>query len=90
MHLKPSQNPTYTTNFTGQYMGSLGNNVPIETLFPKMFPKYQQAYAHQKGDLRNMAIGGLQTKKDNFSELVDQQVIDNYYKYLEQLGKSGL
>ena len=90
MHLRPSQNPTYSTDFTGQYMGTLGNNVPIEVLFPKLFPKFEQAYAHQKGDLRNMAIGGLEKKSAGVSELIDQQVIDNYYKYLEQLGKSGL
>ena len=90
MHLRPSQNPTYSTDFTGNYMGTLGNNVPIEALFPKLFPKFQQAYAHQKGDLRNMAIGGLEKKSAGVSELVDQQVIDNYYKYLENLGKSGL
>ena len=90
MHLRPSQNPTYSTDFTGQYSGTLGNNVPIEALFPKLFPKFQQAYAHQKGDLRNMAIGGLEKKSAGVSELIDQQVIDNYYKYLEQLGKSGL
>jgi len=90
MHLKPSKNPTYSTDFTGQYMGTLGNNVPVEALFPKLFPQFEQAYAKQKGDLRNMAIGGLEKKSAGVSELVDQQVIDNYYKYLEQLGKSGL
>ena len=89
MHLKPSKNPTYSTDFTGEYMGTLGNNVPVEVLFPKLFPQFEQAYAKQKGDLRNMAIGGLEKKSAGVSELVDQQVIDNYYKYLEQLGKSG-
>jgi len=90
MHLKPSQNPTYSTDFTGQYMGTLGNNVPVEVLFPKLFPQFEQAYASKKGDLRNMAIGGLEKKSAGVSELIDQQVIDNYYKYLEQMGKSGL
>jgi hypothetical protein len=90
MHLRPSKNPTYSTDFTGNYIGTLGNNVPLEILFPKLFPKFQQAYALQKGDLRNMAIGGLEKKSAGVSELVDQQVIDNYYKYLENLGKSGL
>lgn len=87
MHLRPSQNPTYSTDFTGQYLGTLGNNVPVETLFPKLFPQFEQAYAHKKGDLRNMAIGGLEKKSAGVSELIDQQVIDNYYKYLENLGK---
>jgi len=90
MHLRPSQNPTYSTDFTGKYMGTLGQNVPVEVLFPKLFPQFEQAYAHQKGNLRNMAIGGLEKKAAGVSELVDQQVIDNYYKYLEQQKKLGL
>jgi hypothetical protein len=90
MHLRPSKNPTYSTDFTGQYIGTLGNNVPIEVLFPKLFPKYEQAYAKQRGDLRNMAIGGLEKSSKNVSELIDQQLIDNYYKYLENQSKLGL
>jgi hypothetical protein len=90
MHLRPSKNPTYSTDFTGQYIGTLGNNVPIEVLFPKLFPQYEQAYAKQRGDLRNMAIGGLEKSSKNVSELIDQQVIDNYYKYLENQNKLGL
>jgi len=90
MHLRPSKNPTYSTDFTGQYIGTLGNNVPIEVLFPKLFPQYEQAYAKKRGDLRNMAIGGLEKSANNVSELIDQQVIDNYYKYLEQQSKLGL
>lgn len=89
MHLRPSKNPTYSTDFTGQYMGSLGNNVPIEALFPKLFPKFEKAYSKQKGDLRNMAIGGLEKKSEGVSEFVDQQVIDNYYKNLEAIKKLG-
>ena len=90
MHLRPSKNPTYSTDFTGQYIGTLGNNVPIEVLFPKLFPQYEQTYAKQRGDLRNMAIGGLEKSSKNVSELIDQQVIDNYYKYLENQSKLGL
>ena len=90
MHLRPSKNPTYSTDFTGQYIGTLGKNVPIEVLFPKLFPQYEQAYAKQRGDLRNMAIGGLEKSSKNVSELIDQQVIDNYYKYLENQSKLGL
>lgn len=90
MHLRPSKNPTYSTDFTGQYIGTLDKNVPIEVLFPKLFPQYEQAYAKQRGDLRNMAIGGLEKSSKNVSELIDQQVIDNYYKYLENQSKLGL
>ncbi len=46
--------------------------------------------AGKKGDVRNMAIGALEKRKANFSEFVDQQVIDNYYKYLDQQRRLGL
>jgi hypothetical protein len=37
MHLKPSANPTYSTDFTADYLGSMGLNVPVEVLMPKTF-----------------------------------------------------
>jgi hypothetical protein len=90
MRLRPSINPTYNTDFTANYLGSLGNNVPVEALFPKTFGSVLKEMAGKKGDTRNMAIGALEKRKANFSEFVDQQVIDNYYKYLEQQRRLGL
>jgi hypothetical protein len=90
MRLRPSINPTYNTDFTANYLGSLGNNVPVEALFPKTFGSVLKEMAGKKGDTRNMAIGALEKRKANVSEFVDQQVIDNYYKYLEQQRRLGL
>jgi hypothetical protein len=90
MHLLPSINPTYNTDFTANYMGTLGQNVPVEVLFPKTFDRVLQEMAGKKGDTRNMAIGALEKRKENFSEFVDQQVIDNYYKYLDEQRRLGL
>jgi hypothetical protein len=88
MHLRPSINPTYNTDFTAQYLGSLGQNVPVEVLFPKTFDRILQEMAGKKGSLRNMAIGAMEKRKEGVSEIIDQQVIDNYYEYLrrQQLG----
>lgn len=90
MHLKPAQNPTYSTNFTGQYLGSLGNNVPVEVLFPRLSPQLSEEFAGRQGDIRNMVLGALEKRKEGISELIDQQVIDNYYNYLEKQRGLGL
>ena len=90
MHLKPSQNPTYSTDFTSQYLGSLGQSVPAEVLMPKTFAKLSEQYKDKKADLRNMTLGGLEKKGQGFSEFVDDQVIENYYKYLDNQRKLGL
>jgi hypothetical protein len=90
MHLLPSQNPTYSTDFTGQYMGTLGQNVPVEVLFPRLFPALASEFAGKKGDIRNMVLGALEKRKTGVSELIDQQVVDNYYKYLENQKLLGL
>ena len=42
MHLRPSINPTYNTDFTAQYLGSLGQSVPVEALMPKTFDNILQ------------------------------------------------
>lgn len=88
MHLRPSQNPTYSTDFTGQYLGTLGNSVPVEALFPKTFGAFSDQLANTRGHLRTNVLGKLEKKKENVSELIDQQVVDNYYNYLEQLNKN--
>jgi len=89
MHLSPATNPTYSTNFSGQYLGTLGQSIPAEALFPKLFPKITQEMVGKKGDIRNMVLGALEKRKEGISEIVDQQVIDSVNEYLRQLN-SGL
>jgi len=90
MHLRPSANKTYNTYFTGQYQGTLGQSVPAEVLFPRLFPQLTQEFANKKSDIRNMALGALEKRKEGVSELIDQQVIDNYYNYLASQRAKGL
>lgn len=90
MHLRPSTNPTYNTDFTANYLGSLSQNVPVEALFPKTFDSILKEMAGKTGNVRNMTLGALEKRKEKFSEFVDQQVIDNYYKYLDQQRRLGL
>jgi len=90
MHLRPSMNRTYNTDFTGQYQGTFGQSVPAEVLFPRLFPQLEQEFAGKSGSIRNMALGALEKRKEGVSEMIDQQVIDNYYKYLADQRAKGL
>jgi hypothetical protein len=90
MHLRPSINPTYSTDFTAQYLGSLGQSVPVEVLFPKTFGSILEEMAGKTGSQRAMAIGALEKRAKGISELVDQRVIDSYYDYLDQQRNLGL
>lgn len=90
MHLKPSQNPTYSTDFTAEYLGSMGTNVPTEILMPKTFGLLLDEFAGKRGSTRNMALGALEKRKSGVSEFVDDQVIENYYKYLNEQRNLGL
>lgn len=84
MHLRPSSNPSYNTDFTAQYMGTLGQNVPIEVLAPGLMESLTKEFAGKKGDIRNMALGAMEKRKEGVSPMVNQEMIDNYYRYLEQ------
>jgi len=90
MHLRPSSNPSYNTDFTAQYLGTLGQSVPIEALKPGLMSSLMNQFSKKKGDVRNMALGALEKRKEGISTMVDQQMIDNYYKYLEQQRNLGL
>ena len=90
MHLKPSLNPTYSTDFTGNYEGTFGLSVPAEILMPKTFGLLSDEFAGKKGSIRNMALGALEKRKAGVSEMIDDAVIENYYKYLDAQRKLGL
>jgi len=90
MHLRPSINRTYNTDFTGEYQGTLGQSVPAEVLFPRLFPQLEKEFVSNKSDTRNQVLGALEKRKEGVSEMIDQQVIDNYYKYLSDQRSLGL
>lgn len=79
----------YDTDIAGQYFGSL-QLAPIEVLMPKTYSRiygeFQKQYPSAPPEkLRNYTIGAIEKRKENIGELVDQQMIDNYYKYQEGL-----
>jgi hypothetical protein len=87
--LSPANNPTYSTNFSGDYLGTLGYSLPAEILMPKLFPRIAQEMSNRPGDIRTMVLGALEKRNEGISEIVDQQVIDSVNEYLRQLN-SGL
>jgi hypothetical protein len=90
MHLRPSANRTYNTDFTGEYQGTLGQSIPAEVLMPKSFGLLSDEFAGKTGDIRNMILGALEKRKYGVSEMIDDQMIENYYKYLADQKSRGL
>lgn len=90
MHLRPSRNKTYNTDFTGEYQGSLGVNVPADILFRSQFESLGQEFAGKKGDIRNMILGALEKRKEGVSAMIDDRMIEDYYKYLADQKSKGL
>jgi hypothetical protein len=90
MQLRPSANRTYNTDFTGEYQGTLGQSIPTEILMPRTFGLLSQEFAKKPGDIRNMVLGALEKRKEGVSEIVDEQMIENYYKYLADQKRKGL
>ena len=83
--LSASTHPAYDTDFGGRYFGSLMNNIPAEVLMPKTFERISKELAGRKGDIRNMTLGAMEKRGANFSEYVDDRVINSVNEYLQGL-----
>ena len=90
MHLRPSINRTYNTDFTGQYEGTLGQSLPIEVLMAEKFGLLGNEFAGKQGDIRNMILGALEKRKEGVSQVIDEPMIERYYKYLANQRSKGL
>jgi hypothetical protein len=78
----PSTHPAYDTDFSGRYVGSLMQNIPVEAAMPKAFAAKAARHAGKKADLRTMAIGDLEKSKEGVSEFVDDQTINSLMEYM--------
>lgn len=90
MHLRSSANKTYNTDFTGEYQGTLGQSIPAEVLMAEKFGLLSNEFAGKKGDIRNMAIGALEKRKEGVSQIIDEPMIERYYRYLAEQRRQGL
>ena len=79
----------YDTDYSGLYAGNL-KPTPIEIM---LFEPYEKIYTEMKylhpsashEKLRQYTLGALETRKQNVSQKVNQELIDRYYKYHEGL-----
>ena len=90
MSLRPSVNRTYNTDFTGQYEGTLGQSLPVEVLLAEKFGLLGNEFAGKTGDIRNMILGALEKRKEGVSQIVDEPMIERYYRYLAEQKSKGL
>jgi len=82
MTLTPSSNKAYDTNFSGQYLGTLGHSFPAEILFGNKMAELRKEFEGKKADPRTMALGALEKRNDNISQILDNETLDRYGKYL--------
>jgi hypothetical protein len=83
--LSASTHPAYDTDFGGRIFGSLMNNIPVEVLAPKTFERISKELSNRKSDIRTMTLGAMEKRKDNFSEYVDDRVVNSVNEYLQGL-----
>lgn len=82
MTLTPSSNKAYDTNFSGEYLGTLGHSMPAEVLFGNKIADLHKEFAGKKGDLRTMALGALEKRNEGISQLLNNETLDKYGKYM--------
>jgi hypothetical protein len=83
MVLSESKNPTYNTNFSGDYQGTLGRSLPVEILMPKTFDRISKEFAGKRGDLRTNVLGAMEKRGSNISEIIDDQTLQGILDYLK-------
>jgi hypothetical protein len=47
-------------------------------------------FAGKQGDIRNMILGALEKRKEGVSQVIDEPMIERYYKYLADQRSKGL
>jgi hypothetical protein len=82
MTLTPSSNKAYDTNFSGQYLGTLGHSMPAEVLFGDKMADLYKEFEGKKADPRTMALGALEKRKANISQILNNETLDKYGKYM--------
>jgi hypothetical protein len=87
--IRPSKSSTYSHDFGGKYYASMPN-MPVEFLMPNTFEgiyrEMKALYPSAKPEaLRNMAIGAMEKRKENISEMIGPRSIDAVKLYQEGL-----
>ena len=95
MRLSPSAGKyPYDTDFSGEHLGRLEDNVDVEALFYRTLNPIKRELMdretkkpYTRESLRNAAIGAIEKRNENVSQMIDQQFLDDYDTYITELKK---
>jgi hypothetical protein len=95
MRLSPSTGKfPYDTDFSGEHLGRLDDLVDAEALFYRTLNPIKRELItrenlkpYNKESLRNAAIGAIEKRNEGISQPIDQQFLDDYADYLNELKK---
>jgi hypothetical protein len=95
--LSPSSNPSYTTDFSGKYVGGIGN-VPSEVFMRDRYNTIRKEYENavdkngkpfNESQIHDAVIGALEKRKAGVFQIIDQQLIDQIKAYEEKVKQRG-
>jgi hypothetical protein len=95
--LTPSNNPTYSTNFSGQYVGGIGNT-PIQVYMRDRYNTIRKEYENavdkngkpfDESRINSAVIGALEKRKEGVFQMIDQQLIDEIKAHEEKIKQRG-
>jgi len=95
--LSPSGNPSYTTDFSGKYVGGIGN-VPSEVFMRDRYNTIRKEYENavdkngkrfNESQIHDSVIGALEKRKKGVFQIIDQQLIDQIKAYEEKIKQRG-
>jgi hypothetical protein len=95
MRLSPSTGKyPYDTDFSGEHLGRLDDLIDAEALFYRTLNPIKRELItrenlkpYNKESLRNAAIGAIEKRNEAVSQPIDQQFLDDYANYLNELKK---
>ena len=86
MTLTPSDSDRdpYDTRFSGRYLGTLGHSFPAEILLQNQMSKLTKQFtnAGKQGNIRNMVLGALEKRNSGVSQILNNETLDRYGKYM--------
>jgi len=95
MQLSPSAGKyPYDTNFSGEHLGRLEDNINVEALFHRTLNPIKRELMerenlkpYNKESLRNAAIGAIEKRNERISQPIDERFLDDYSDYITELKK---
>jgi hypothetical protein len=95
MRLSPSAGKyPYDTDFSGEHLGRLDDLVDVEALFHRTLNPIKHELItrenlkpYNKESLRNAAIGAIEKRNEGISQPIDQQFLEDYNDYINELKK---